>query len=138
MPRFLHRALAFLALGLFLASCGPVIETQYQLIPPKNQQGRTMVMQCQQTQTMCRHACSYGKQACMAEARSNAAWEYQRYVAERNAKKEPLKRSPDSFVESWRCSDNDCESDCAEDFRTCFATAGGTVIPRQVCTAFCN
>lgn len=138
MNRLLRLALLCLSLATALAACGPVIETRYNFTPPKSAQGRMMATQCQQTQSLCRQNCRLEKQACTSDARSRAALEYQRYVAERNAKNEPLKRSPESFVSDWQCSNSECESTCAEDYRMCYINAGGSVTSRQVCTAFCE
>lgn len=138
MTRLLRFAVLCLSLGLALAACGPVMETRYHFTPPKSSQGKMMANQCQQTQNMCRQNCRLEKQVCLSDARSRGMMEYQQYVTERNAKKEPIKRSPDSFVSDWRCNENTCESNCAEDYRMCYINAGGTVNSRQVCTAFCE
>ncbi|WP_211100120.1 hypothetical protein [Azospirillum halopraeferens] len=130
--------LVLFAVLLALAGCGPVIETQYTLIPPSSPEGRMCVAQCQQTTQYCRQSCRLEKQTCVADQRSRAMMDYQQYVNERTAKKEPIKRTPSSFEQTWRCNDSGCDGACQSDFRTCFATCGGQVIPRQVCTAFCS
>lgn len=130
--------LVLVAMLLALAGCGPVIETQYTLVPPASPEGRMCVTQCQQTTQYCRQSCRLEEQTCLAEARSRAMMDYQQYVNERTAKKEPIKRSPSSFEQTWRCQRDSCEDRCEGDFRACFATCGGQVIPRQVCTAFCD
>lgn len=138
MNNLLRLALLCLTLGIALAGCGPVMQTQYSFTPPKSTQGKMMVTQCQQIQTLCRQNCRLEKQSCVSDARSRGMMEYQRYVAERNAKKEPLKRSPESFVSDWQCNDSRCEASCGEDFRLCYANAGGAVHAKTVCTAFCE
>jgi hypothetical protein len=123
---------------LVVTGCGPIYETQYRMIPPPDANGRMCATQCQQTQTYCRSNCQMIEQACLGNERERAHREYEHYVWERRSQGLALKRSPDSFYNAYTCSRDSCEASCADDYRQCYATCGGTVIPNRVCTAFCD
>jgi hypothetical protein len=120
-----------------LAGCGPIYETQYQFTPPPDPQGKMCAVQCQQNQTYCRANCDMARQACLAYEHDRGMEAYERYAYERHRARQPVKRTPDSFVEKYRCS-NSCEEGCADEYRQCFGICGGTVTSQQVCTFNCE
>lgn len=123
--------------ALLVAGCGPIYDTKYQYTPPRDPQGKMCAAQCQQTQTYCRATCEANRQNCLAYERDRGMDAYDRYARERRREHKPIKRSPDSFVETYHCS-NSCEDGCATDYRQCYGTCGGRVTAHQVCTAFCD
>lgn len=136
MVRLLSLCLGLIAL---LSACGPIYETQYSMIPPTTSQGRLCVSQCQQERSLCRQTCSMSEQACRADARSRAAYEYESYVRRQSAEKKPIKKSVSDFENSYGCSSNSCQDRCESNYRDCFGgLCGGQVIANRVCTMFCD
>lgn len=129
--------LGAVVLALAVVGCGPIYDTTYEMIPPSDGHGRMCTAQCQQTQSFCRANCQQLHQECVSEERHRGMHEYDQYVRERRREGLQIKRSPDSFINTYRC-DTSCESGCEGDYRQCFATCGGKVIPHRVCTAFCD
>lgn len=123
--------------ALLVASCGPIYDTKYQFTPPRDPQGKMCATQCQQTQTYCRATCEANRQNCLAYERDRGRDAYEDYVYQRRREHKPIKRTPDSFVNTYNCS-NSCEDTCAADYRQCYSTCGGRVTAHQVCTAFCD
>jgi hypothetical protein len=136
MVRLLSLCLGLVAL---LSACGPIYETQYSMVPPTTSQGRLCVSQCQQERSLCRQTCSMSEQACRADARSRAAYEYESYVRRQTAEKKPIKKSVSDFEHSYGCSSNSCQDRCEANYRDCFGgLCGGQVIATKVCTMFCD
>jgi len=126
------------AATLLVVGCGPIYETQYQMIPPADPQGRMCAAQCLQTRDYCRENCEMSSRECVDRARRRARHDYDDYVRERRAKNLSLKRDRESFVNTWECGASSCQSQCGETYRQCFSICGGQVNAQKVCTAFCE
>ncbi|WP_445599218.1 hypothetical protein [Azospirillum sp. A39] len=131
------RLLLFAAL-LAIAGCGPIYETQYTLIPPNRPDAAICLNQCQQIAQYCRRTCSLEEKACLADARERARDAFRDYVYERKAEGKPIKRKVSDFESTSMCGTTSCDYDCDDDYRGCYAGCGGQVIPRRVCTMFCE
>lgn len=135
--RTILRTLA-VAATLLVMGCGPVYDTQYQMTPPPDPQGRMCAAQCLQTRDYCRENCRAGSHECEDRARRRARHDFDDYVRERRAKGLAIKRDLNSFVNTWECGSSSCEEGCGDSYRQCFSICGGTVNARKVCTAFCE
>ena len=126
-----------LALAALLAACGPVYETQYTLVPPATEIGRQCANNCLLAQQNCRQSCSSQQQLCESNAHLQAQNGYLQYANERQRNGQPVKKTESDFYYD-DCEHSDCDERCGNDYRICHTNCGGQVIPRTVCTAFCN
>jgi hypothetical protein len=128
-----------LAIALVSAACGPIYETVYDYNPPPTAEGRLCASQCTQIGNLCRQNCELREQRCLSDARQRGAWDYEDYVREQQARKEPVTRSIDDFTYDSGCyTASSCKRECNVSYNQCFTTCGGAVTSRQVCTAFCK
>lgn len=131
-------ALALLALGT-LAACGPIYETQYFYTPPEAETALVCTNQCRQIGLLCQQNCDLRYDSCLAEARADAARDYDYYVRRREAEGKSIDRTLRDFDYSYRCtSSSGCKNACVNEFNVCYQTCGGAVTAQQVCVAFCN
>lgn len=128
------------ALGaLLLVACGPIYETQYDFLPPTSAEGRLCTSQCNNISDLCRQNCDLKDDRCIAEARERGAYEYERYVRDRQSQKLPIEKKLEDFTYTGGCYQaSSCKAECDTSYRQCFTGCGGTVNSRTVCTAFCN
>jgi len=126
------------AVTLLVVGCGPIYETQYQMIPPADPQGRMCAAQCLQTREYCRENCEMSSRECVDRARRRARHDFDDYVRERRAKNLSIKRDWESFINTYECGTSSCESRCGDSYRQCFSICGGRVNAQKVCTAFCE
>lgn len=75
---------------------------------------------------------------CVEWARHQARRDFDEYVRERRAKHLSIKRDWESFINTYQCDADSCQSRCDDTYRQCFSICGGAVNAKQVCTAFCD
>lgn len=134
MYKYLFPAIA----AFFLSACGPIYETQYQIVSPRTMEGRMCANNCLLAQTNCQQHCQMASQQCEYTERLEAENDYLRYVEERRRKGREIKRSEESFYSGYACDDDDCVEQCAGNYHLCHTNCGGQVIATTVCTAFCE
>ncbi len=144
-PRLTSILLLFL-----LVSCGPPqpqYQTNYQLIPPKSENGRMCLNNCLGMHQNCRQSCSIQTQQCainMSVAEHNARYQadldFDSYVQERKAQGKLIKKDHSNFYSapSGSCEQEACQAQCAGDYNMCYSNCGGQVIPHTACVANCN
>lgn len=144
MRRFVAWAAAAVMAGtlaLVLAGCGPVYDTTYSYEAPPTGEGKLCANQCGQIEQLCKRNCTLERESCLAREREQARNDYEDYVRARRNSGAPVERDLDDFDRDYRCASSNvsmCESGCASDQRTCYATCGGKVTATTVCTAFCD
>jgi hypothetical protein len=132
--------------GLALAGCGPVYETQYSYTPPASAEGRVCTTQCENTRSACVRNCDYASQIkkrdCEDDARADARTKYNKYVREQRRNNAPIKYDEDHFLTTYQCSSSSstsaCRNECVQTSNRCWQMCGGKVGSQQVCTAFCD
>lgn len=77
---------------------------------------------------------------CQQQAQQNAEFAYKAYKEKRQAEGKPIKKTVNDFLDPFSCSSNQNAptTDCEANFRDCFVSCGGQVIPHTQCVAFCN
>lgn len=114
------KGLALAVVALVLQACVTTDEQQYTFRAPPTAEGKQCATQCQLIQRHCRDACEARADRC--EDRSS-----------RQSKADPKDgkgrgdRTADGLFGS--CSADACVSECASDYRQCYSTCGGRVIP---------
>ena len=135
------RAYAFAALMscAVMIGCGPVYRTQYTMTPPAGKSGELCVSQCQQTKQSCRQSTYDRQRACLTEERAQADKAYTDYKVQQMLNKKPVWKSADDDYDPQSCSGQGTYVQvCDKDFRGCFTTCGGTVVPETVCVENCG
>lgn len=130
------RTLVIIMGVLLLSACGPIYQTSYDYIPPKSQNGKMCLMQCQQSKMLCQQSCDLKQQACRADAQRNATFAYENYRQQQENQHQPINKTVQDFYSDFECSRSSCT--CEDDYRTCFTTCGGKVLAHQQCVAFCD
>jgi len=132
--------LAVMALGCAaLGACGPTYKTSYDLTPPKTAEGRMCAMQCQHTKSACQTVGYERYQRCRSDKLAYADHKFNEYRFHQLAMNKPVKKSRRSFYGGYSCKvERGYKAGCEQDFIGCFATCGGKVAPRTVCTANCQ
>ena len=144
-------------LGLFaclgLTACGPMppqYQTTYSYIPPQSNSGRMCLMQCNQMKMMCQQSASMQNMQnnmqnaqCEQIAETNAQLAYEAYKEKRQSEGRKIKKSVNDFLDTSSCNNNyfnnnNAGGDCEGNFRDCFVSCGGQVVPHTQCVAFCN
>ena len=131
----LRKLCCFLFVALFLSACGPMYETTYTYVPPKDTKGQMCVMQCQNSKSLCQRLCDSETENCKNRQMNEARFKYESYVSQQRAAGQQPTRDMNSFYDSYGCH-HKCH--CGEDYRSCFALCGGQVIPQTTCVAFCG
>jgi hypothetical protein len=130
--------------GLALAGCGPIYETQYAYTPAVTAEGRVCTAQCENTRSACTRNCDYSaelkKRECEDDARDEARAKYNRYVREQRQNNAPVKYDESHFLKTYQCSTSAsaCRNECVQTSNRCWQLCGGKVTSKQVCTAFCD
>jgi hypothetical protein len=114
-------------LATLVTACNPVYKTTYDLSPPQDAQSRICITQCQQTRTYCEQVGVTEDRAC----------------ADRN-KSERLSNKSTKDDDKWYLDSIGCRNaerakeTCENQYVGCFATCGGAVKSRTICTANCD
>ena len=138
MRVIVHGVFILLSL-LMLNACGPIYQTTYRYIPPNSELGRVCANQCSQTQQLCVQNCHNQETTCEIQARQQAQIEYQNYVTQHILEKRPIHKDAEDFYDPFMCGNEDsCNNACGINYRGCFTTCGGQVIPHTRCVAFCD
>lgn len=124
--------------ALLLAGCGPIYSTDYQLVPPKSNEGRMCANNCLMSQQNCQLSCDNTNLQCEQAERYRAENEFLKYQRDRLAAGKEVKRSESSFYSSYRCNTDDCKANCENTMRLCHTNCGGQVVPHTYCSAFCK
>ncbi|HVT35610.1 MAG TPA: hypothetical protein VHE37_08500 [Nevskiaceae bacterium] len=119
-------------LALAAAACTPAYQDQYDYQPPHGEVAQSCVAQCSVTRDLCvasfRSADGSGRQQC--EVQSNQEMAHCQGRATNGA-------------EAGLCTPRSCNeptaaaTPCDDEYRVCYASCGGTVTRRQVCTSNC-
>lgn len=125
--------LALLSSLLFLAGCGPIYDTRYDLLAPTDDAGRFCVVECERMSSDCRRAEERKHERCERDNREQKS-EYERCRRKHgeNANKHCGFNAP---VGSYCPSAN--VSGCDRDYRRCFQNCGGEIQTHQVCVFNC-
>jgi len=99
-----------------LVSCGPIYSTEYTFQPPLSPEGKTCILQCENSKLQCRQMEKMREENC-------------------------LLRSALECEDQKECSKSLCSKDdkiCEEIYRNCYQVCGGTVNTQKVCILNCN
>jgi hypothetical protein len=115
------KGFAIVAVMFGLAACYPVYDTNFQFIQPSTAEGKQCVSSCATTQKACRDSCIKNETVCVGEEEKRVTPQ----VSGRPAI-------------SKNCSSYSCQEQCTEEYRQCFTSCGGQVVPHVRCVAFCD
>jgi hypothetical protein len=121
-----------------LSGCGPVYQTDYQMVPPQSETGRQCANNCLLSKQNCEQTCQIQEMSCEERGRLQSRNEYLEYVAVQHAAGQPVTRREHEFQQYYNCSSNYCVASCGENYRMCHTNCGGQVVPHTYCTAFCD
>ncbi len=130
--------LLVLAALLPLSACGPIYETQYNMVAPPTEMGRMCANNCMMMRQTCQQSCESQSSQCEMIANLQAREDYRDYVREREAAGKLIKKKRSDFIHTSQCDADDCHARCESDYRVCYMNCGGQVIPVTRCTAFCE
>lgn len=126
--------------ALLLSGCGPVYKTTYHFTPPDSQRGRECVNACQSTQQQCESNENYTYEQC----KNRAERSYQACESRKKFEPHPKKgwKEPKCVENCQDCSRPYCSSPdddkCAERYRECYRTCGGSIEKTVTCTSNCD
>src|SRR5688572_29762132 len=103
-----------LILAVLLASCGPMYQTNYEIVPPQSETGRMCANNCLLSKSYCEQSCRMEQSHCESRARLESRNDYLEYVTVQNATGKPVVRSSGDFRRYYNCSPNACEARCGE------------------------
>jgi predicted small lipoprotein YifL len=135
-PRFL--ALVSLAALALLAACGPMYQTDYQVVPPQTETGRMCANNCLLSKSNCRNNCRMQSMQCQEIERLRARSDYYSYLDNQRRSGRPAQKTEGDFYRSYACDEGSCAEQCEGDYRICHVNCGGQMIPHTYCTAFCD
>ena len=134
MMKYVHLALAL----LFVSSCSPLYQTDYEIVPPKTETGSLCANNCLLVQSSCRQQCQTQQSQCSEIVWLRGQRDYLIYVNQQNANSRPVKKSEQDFYRMDACSNQTCEASCIADYRICHTNCGGKIIPHTYCVAHCG
>ena len=134
------RALAPPVLAALVAGCGPAYRTVYDYSPPHEQSAAACIGGCESTQRDCDRAIAAQSADCTM--RAQAAYQDCARARDRdyNVCLERQRAVPSTICVQSVCILNACDTQsarCTDDYNRCYENCGGTVTPRQECTANC-
>lgn len=135
MTKLISLLFAVLSVGIFLAACSPVYQTNYGYVAPKSWKGKQCVNRCLRDRSYCRAQCQSSGQACKNTANLEAMPAYLSYVEQQKKQNLPLDRSVGDFADYSSCTDH---CGCESTYRECYANCGGQVVANTQCVAFCK
>lgn len=127
-----------LALLSVLTACGPVMTTDFQIVPPADGQGRMCANNCLLMKDNCERDCWDQRESCEQLNQIQSNLDYLGYVATRQSEGMPLKRSRSSLGGGRYCSADQCLQRCVQNYHLCHTNCGGQVIGHTYCSAFCE
>lgn len=130
-----YLVLAFL---VALTACGPMMTTDFEIVPPPTENGRMCANNCLIMKDNCEKDCWSQRDSCEQMNQMQANLDYLGYVAARSNQGMPVKRSPSEFSGGRYCSADQCLQRCTQNYNVCHTNCGGKVIPHTYCTAFCE
>lgn len=125
---------AIVLASVLMSACGPVYSTSYSYVPPKSYRGRMCLNQCLSQKSMCQNNCSMLKQSCHMQANAMAEPAYHAYLHQMKRQGKTPWRNISYFADYSSCRDN---CGCQGNYRQCYTSCGGRIIPHTVCTMFC-
>lgn len=134
----LNMRLSVLLLLFILSACGPVLTTEFEIVPPPTENGRMCANNCLLMKDNCERACWDQQQSCEQMNQMQSNLDYLAYVATREAQDAPIKRERGSFSGGRYCAADSCLQRCVQNYNVCHTNCGGRVIPHTRCTAFCE
>jgi len=133
------RIAAALLICLTLAACGPRYATTYNLVPPKDAQGRACTRGCEISRDSCTRNCRIEVESCQRHNYYGGG-PYVGIGAGSHGMSSGV-GAVFPFGPSWGtgqvCSVQSCTKDCQETFNICYAACGGQVTESRTCTANC-
>jgi len=120
-----------IVIGVFSAAgCGPMYQTDYNLVPPKTESGRACTYHCDTTKLQCRQIEQLRVDRCEMQAREDQR------ICE-NQIRWDKGRSP----KWYECGGSSCSADneqCEAQYRSCYQSCGGRVESTTRCVANCD
>lgn len=118
-------------MGLLLSACAPMMEVQYQFLPPQDSEGQVCALQC-----------VGDNKACLRKAESAAQDQRRRCELEAAQDYDLCNLRPAADGQA-RCERQRCEmaaetAECDAPYRACFEGCGGFIEARHVCTSGCK
>lgn len=126
------------SLGILFAllfGCGPIYKQEYSYVAPRTTAGTMCISQCVQNKNMCEQMCQMKNDNCRAQARADAAYQFEAYKQERYAQGKKIEKSFSNFDNSYACSDT---CNCRPTFNGCYSACGGQIVSKKICVAFCD
>jgi hypothetical protein len=108
-----------------LSACGPVYRTDYTLEPPDTEHGRMCIMQCAQKRSECKNELESDLKDCR-HRNEMAALKLENCLAAGAA---PCLDTTEP------CPEPNFDQ-CNEEYRYCYQSCGGTVIPQVTCAGY--
>ena len=103
---------------LFLAGCGPIVNTTYDLTPPDSYDGRMCANQCIVELEACKERCRKDSNQCKTMNLITTAIHKE--------------------IPRENCDTENCEKNCQPGYRACHANCGGGVIENKQCVFNCG
>jgi hypothetical protein len=132
------RAIKSLLLLICLASCAPVYETSYDIIPPATAKGKACAAKCLTARSNCDETCTIDEAHCMARMRLEEKRSELSYVTVRGSNQTPVVVNQNRPARYYSCNTNRCKTVCMETYHQCHIDCGGEVVTHNTCTAFCD
>ena len=132
--KYLSLSVVFIS-TLFMAACGPIYQTTNTYVPPKSRHGRLCANRCITQKSVCQNNCSILNQSCHMQANAIAMPAYNAYLKKIDKEKKVPNKNIRYFADYSSCQ-NGCH--CNTNYDLCFTNCGGQIIPRTVCTLFCD
>ncbi len=121
-----------------LAACSPIMQSQFEMVPPATMEGRNCANNCLMFKGQCEQNCQQQEQQCARDADNQANIDYLSYVASRAASQQTIDKDRRDFRRYTNCSASQCRDNCGDNYRLCHMNCGGQVLEHRVCTAFCD
>ncbi|PKP76510.1 MAG: hypothetical protein CVT81_14325 [Alphaproteobacteria bacterium HGW-Alphaproteobacteria-3] len=130
--------------AFLLAGCSPIMDTQYDFVPPASDAGMQCVQNCQQQQSSCQRADEDRVMACRQKADREADLAYEKARDKYIGDLKLHAAAPEKFgmpaepVRSPYYGACQQSSQCQADYQMCYRSCGGRIDEKQVCVAFCD
>jgi hypothetical protein len=132
------KSIKHLVILFFITACGPVYQTDYQIVPPQDNMGRMCANNCLLSMQNCQQTCRIEESHCTERARLMERNEYLEYVTVQTASGKPVKRNAPTARRYYDCSQDACYGSCTNSYHICHTNCGGQIVPHTYCTAFCE
>lgn len=131
----MKRLVAVLVLGSLIASCGPIMQTNYQFTPPKSESGRNCIVHCDSSKNTCEQLEQMKYELCEQRAEQEY-YNCQRWEAAADRQSGTKRKWYEGSCYRDSCSSN--IEGCAINYRICYQNCGGQVISETICVSNCD